>query len=112
MFRSRFAEGSGAFPLRQYLRCREEMFSSVIQVLILSVFIITLLVFARTLDQMFVAHAESLEPWYRWVALGGMAVMVLLVVRRLWQKIRETQQLRQEMRRLRPKLPPEQPPPE
>jgi TRAP-type C4-dicarboxylate transport system permease small subunit len=104
IFRSRFAEGNAAFPLRQYFRCREELVSSIVHAVILLAFLITLLYFSRTIWQVFAAHGTDLSPWYRRLAMFAMVLVELIVVYRLWRKVRNIFHLRQEMNQLKSDL--------
>ncbi len=101
VFSSRFRDGSGAgFPLRQYLRCREDFTSGLVHTLLTVAFIVTLIVFGRTLGHLFDSHGEHLSPWYKWAAMGLMGLFVLSVLRRLYYKVMELKEIRQEMARL------------
>jgi hypothetical protein len=102
MFDSRFRDGSGGdFPLRQFLRCKEEFSGGVVQVLLLAVFAVTLGFFGRTLNNLFNVHGQDLNPAYRWVALGLLGVFILSVIRRLYYKVVELREIRREMERLK-----------
>ncbi|MFH1844398.1 MAG: hypothetical protein ABIF77_14460 [bacterium] len=104
-FQSRFEAGESSFPIRQYLRCREEMISGVIHAVLMLCFLVTLVFFAKTLDNFFQAHADTINPFYRWVSLAVLIGMMLLVVRRIWNKIRDTRQAREEMQELAQQVP-------
>ncbi len=83
MFDSRFRSGEGVdFPLRQYLRCKEEFSGGVIHLILLVAFVITLLSFGKTLNNLFLNHGEDTNPAYRWMALGALLVFVLSILRR------------------------------
>ncbi len=98
MFESRFRDGAGAeFPLRQYLRCREDFVSGIVHLVLLAVFLVVLLVFGRTLQQMFTAHAPDVNPWIRRGAFVTLGVFCLSVVRRLVYKVAELRATRREM---------------
>ncbi len=105
LLRSRFRDGGGDFPLRQYMRCREELFSSVIHALLLAAFLVTLVYFGRTLWQLFAVHGAELSPWYRRVSMFGMAVVILFVTIRFWRKIGDIREVRQEMTHLKSQFP-------
>jgi hypothetical protein len=101
VFSSRFREGgAGDFPLRQYLRCREDFTSGLVHTLLTVAFAVTLVIFARTLWALFDSHGADLNPAYRWVAMVLMGLFVLSVLRRLYYKVMELKEIRQEMARL------------
>ncbi|MBU8870330.1 MAG: hypothetical protein KOO60_05600 [Gemmatimonadales bacterium] len=102
LFQSRFQQGSGVeFPLRQYLRCREELVSEGVQGGLWVVFGVTLIFFGRTLNDMFLNHGDHLSPMYRWAALGTLFVFILSVLRRLYYKVVDMKEIRREMERLK-----------
>jgi len=101
-FESRFRDGSaGNFPLRQYLRCRDDFTSGLVHILLLVVFVGTLVMFTRTVVGLFDAHGTNLSPWYRRGALLLMGLFILSVLRRLYYKVLELRQIRAEMRYLK-----------
>lgn len=101
LFESRFRDGSaGNFPLRQYLRCREDFASGLVHAVLLVVFCATLVMFTRTIDGLFTSHGAALNPWFRRGALILMALFILSVLRRLYYKVVEMREIRSEMRRL------------
>jgi len=104
-FRSRFDAGESSFPIRQYLRCREEMISGIIHAVLMLFFLVTLVFFAKTLDNFFQAHADTINPLYRWGALAVLIGMILLVGRRIWSKIRDIREARDEMHELARQVP-------
>jgi len=101
LFESRFRDGSGGdFPLRQYLRCRDDFSSGLVHVVLHVAFVVTLVVFARTVMGMFAAHGEHLNPWISRGILVLIGVFILSVLRRLYYKVVELQEIRVEMHRL------------
>ena len=101
VFSSRFREGgAGDFPLRQYLRCREDFTSGLVHALLTVAFAVTLVAFARTLWALFDSHGADLNPAYRWMTMGLMGLFVLSVLRRLYCKVMELREIRREMARL------------
>ncbi len=102
LFESRFRDGSDInFPLRQYLRCKEEVYASIVHLLVLGIFAVVLSMFSVTLNNIFVNHGSDLKPWYRLLALGILGVFVLSVIRRLYHKILDIKDLKNEMQRLK-----------
>ena len=101
-FESKFRQGSGGeFPLRQYLRCREELVSLGVQGGLWLTFTVILILFGRTLDDLFQVHGEHLNPVYHWSALGLLFVFILSVLRRLYYKLLEMKEIRREMASLK-----------
>jgi len=102
MFDSRFRDGSGGdFPLRQYLRCREDFNSSLVHILLLLAFVVTLVMFARTIGDLFSVHGGVLNPWFRRGSLILMGFFILSVLWRLYYKVVELKEMRAEMSRLK-----------
>ncbi len=100
-FESRFRDGSaGDFPLRQYLRCREDFSSGVVHAVLTIVFILTLLGFGRTLGHLFDSHGAALNPSYKWLTLAMVGIFVLSVLRRLYYKVMDLREMRREMAHL------------
>ena len=102
MFDSRFRDGSGGdFPLRQYLRCREDFSSGLLHIVLYIAFVITLVFFTRAIIHLFVAHGADLNPWYRRGAILLMGLFILSVLRRLYYKVVDLKETRVEMNRLK-----------
>ncbi|MBE0564658.1 MAG: hypothetical protein IH621_01765 [Krumholzibacteria bacterium] len=102
VFTSRFGDGAGVeFPVRQYLRCRENFASGLVHLALLGAFLVTLGYFGRTLDRLFDAHGEDLNPWFRRGALALWVVFCLSVLRRLYYKVCALRGIRREMATLR-----------
>ena len=101
VFGSRFRDGTGGdFPLRQYLRCRDDFNSGLLHAVLTLAFAVTLVIFGRTLGHLFDSHGAALSPWYKRAALTLMGLFVLSVLRRLYYKVLEMREIRQEMGRL------------
>ena len=110
LFDSKFRDVSGVdFPVRQYLRCREDFASGIVHIGLLCVFIVTLVFFGRTLDQLFRNHGQDLSPWFHRMALTAMVVFVLSVVRRLYYKVLELREIRREIRLLKSEIDEQEP---
>ena len=102
MFDSRFRDGSGGdFPLRQYLRCREDFSSGILHILLYVAFVVTLVFFTRAILHLFTAHGADLSPWFRRGALLLMGLFILSVLRRLYYKVVDLKETRVEMKRLK-----------
>ena len=101
MFDSQFRDGRGGdFPLRQFLRCKEEFSGGLVHLLLLGAFVVTLGFFTRTLNNLFVVHGADLNAAYRVGALALVALFILSVLRRFYHKIVELKEIRREMDRL------------
>ena len=100
-FESRFRNGmGGSFPLRQYLRCREDFSAGLVHAFLTLVFIVTLVVFGRTIGHLFDSHGADLSPWLKRGALALVGLFVLSVLRRLYYKVLELREIRREMAHL------------
>lgn len=98
MFESRFRDGSGGdFPLRQYMRCREDFSTGLVHILLYVGFAVTLVMFTISLGGLFEAHGSNLNPWYRRGAVVLMVLFILSVLRRLYYKVMELREIRAEM---------------
>jgi hypothetical protein len=104
-FDSRFRDGGGGgFPLRQYLRAREDFASGIVHAVLLTVFAATLVVFGKTIHGLFLKHGADLSPWFHRLALVAMAFFVLSVLRRLYYKVRELREIRREIHALKEEI--------
>ena len=98
MFDSRFRSGEGTdFPLRQYMRCKEELSGGLVHMVLLLAFFLTLLGFGKTLNTLFVNHGADISSAYRWMAMGMLGLFLLSVLRRLFHKILDLRDIRREM---------------
>jgi hypothetical protein len=86
------------------MRCREAVFSAIVQSGLLVLFLVVLVIFTRTLWQVFSVHGAHISSWYRWAAMLGMAIILLLVLRRLVDRLRLIREARQEMAELRQQM--------
>jgi hypothetical protein len=105
LFGSRFRDGSGGgFPLRQYLRAREDFASGIVHLVLICVFVVTLVVFTGTIHSLFGKHGEDLNPWFHRMALAVMALFILSVLRRLYYKVLELKEIRREMQQIQAEI--------
>ena len=101
-FGSRFRDGSAAdFPLRQYMRCKEDFTSGLVHVVLYVAFVVTLVMFTISIGDLFKAHGQNLSPWKSRAAVALMALFILSVLRRLYYKVVELRQIRVEMSQLK-----------
>ena len=102
LFESRFRDGRGGdFPLRQFLRCREDFTSGLVHTLLYVAFVVILVMFTFTLGDLFSTHGAALNPWYGRGCLFLMGLFILSVLRRLYYKVMELREIREEMSRLK-----------
>lgn len=100
-YRSRFrGSGGGAFALRQYLRAREEVYQRIVVTGVQAVFVVFMLLFARTVHRLFEAHGQDLSNWVEIGFLGLILGSTALVARRAVRNIKEIRELRVEVKRL------------
>jgi len=98
LFSSKFRDGRGTdFPVRQYLRCRDDFFSGILYAILTLVFLVTLAGFTRSIAGLFDHHGAELSPLYRYLSLGLMGLFMLSVLRRLYYKVIDLFAIRQEM---------------
>ncbi len=98
LFESQFRNGEGGdFPLRQYLRCKEEFSGGLVHLVLLGAFFVTLIGFGNTLNNLFLRHGPEASPSYRWLALGVLLIFVLSVLRRVIHKVLDLRDVRREM---------------
>jgi hypothetical protein len=102
VFESQFRDGRGGdFPVRQYLRCREDFSSGLVHTALTLAFIVTLVIFGQTLARVFDTQGAHLNPWYKRAAMVLMGLFVLSVLRRLYYKVMELREIRREMAHLK-----------
>ena len=98
LFDSQFRTGEGGdFPLRQYMRGKEEFSGGLVHLVLLIAFFVTLMGFGKTLNTLFLNHGADLNPAYRWVALGSLVMFLLSVLRRVVHKMLDLRDVRREM---------------
>ena len=101
-FESKFRHGHGIeFPLRQYLRCREELVSLAVQTGLWLTCLVTLIMFGKSLNDLFLDYGAHLSPAYRWLALAFLFLFILSVFRRIYYKVVDMKEIRREMARLK-----------
>lgn len=105
LFESKFRKGEGIdFPLRQYMRCREEFNSGLIHLVLLVTFVVILASFGNTIQNLFDRHGADINDGYRWLSFGMLFLFILTVCRRVYCKARELRDLRAEMRHLQEQM--------
>ncbi len=97
-FRSRFRDAEVNFPLRQYMRCRDAFAQRIIHSVILTGIVVALMLFGRTLHHLFERHGMHLNPWYERFCLLALALVCLVILRRIWGHLGSLPELRRDMR--------------
>jgi len=101
LFTSQFRDGGVDFPVRQYLRAREDFASGLVHLVLLAAFLVTIALFGRTLDHLFATHGAHLDPWWRRGVLALWGLFGLSVLRRLYYKVGALREIRREMAALK-----------
>jgi hypothetical protein len=102
LFASRFGDGDlGDFPLRQYLRLREDLALGAVHTSLIAILLVLIIVFGKAFDGLFRAHGAGLNPLYRPAIWVLVAIFALSVMRRLYYKLVGLRQIRREMIMLR-----------
>lgn len=99
-FHSRFLGGADDLPLRRYRLCREALATGALHAGILAALLVSMILFARSAWILFLRHGAGGNPWWPRAGLGLLAILVLLMARRLWRRIHELRELRAEVARL------------
>jgi len=97
-YRSRFAEGSDAFPLRQSLRCRDELIHRGIQLVLSGILAGLLVSFGLAAHRLFVHHRARAGVWGEVLLLLVVGVALALTARRLVRNIMSIKELYGEWR--------------
>ncbi|MBA4378492.1 MAG: hypothetical protein C0395_07545 [Gemmatimonas sp.] len=92
-YRSRFAEESDAFPLRQSLRCRDEIIQRSIKAALGAILAWLLISFGLSAHRLFDHHRAKAGVWGEVLLLGLVLVTLALTVRRLVYNILEIKEL-------------------
>lgn len=101
-FSSRFGDGApGDFPLRQYLRLREDLGVHSVHAGLTALLVVLIGVLGRAFDGLFRSHGGHLSPWYRRGMWMLVVIFALSVLRRLYYKVVELREIRRQMGELR-----------
>ncbi len=95
-FRSRFRDARGNFPLRKYLRCREELAQHVVYGLVQLGLTVSMVLFARTLRQFF-HRPDVSSPWLERAALFAVLLGAFFLLRRVRSHVLAIFELRNEI---------------
>jgi cytochrome c oxidase subunit IV len=88
------------FPLRQYMRCRDEIAHRVILAVIQAGFLVALVILGLAIHRAFERHGASAAGWIEPATLVLVAVVMISLARKMVVNIRESIRVRAEMRRL------------
>jgi len=97
-YKSRFSGDTGAFPLRQYLRAKDEIISRSILAVIFAGFAIALLVFSKTIYFLISRHGQNLHYSTKWFAAGFVLILVVVALYRCYRCIREVKTIQQDIK--------------
>jgi len=97
-FRSRFNQAEDLFPLRQYLRIRDELIQRSVTSLILLGFSVALILFGRSMHNMIARHGNGGADWLEPAGWALVIISLLLTLRRIWRNVQTILVLRLEMK--------------
>ncbi len=97
-YRSRFAEESDAFPLRQSLRCRDELVQRSVKTALAVILVGLLISFGLSAHRLFDHHRARAGVWGEVLLLGLVVVTLALTVRRIVTNLLEIKELLGEWR--------------
>ncbi|MCP4145082.1 MAG: hypothetical protein GY752_07325 [bacterium] len=97
-YKSRFSGDAGAFPLRQYLRAKDELISRSIFAVIFAGFAIALLVFSKTVFFLISRHGQHLHNSTKWLAAGFVLILVVVSLYRCYRCVGEVITIRQDIK--------------
>ncbi len=98
-FRSRFNQAEDLFPLRQYLRIREELIQRSVTSVILMGFAVALLLFGRSMHHLIARHGDGGASWLEPAGWALVAISILLTFRRIWRNVTNIIVLKDELKR-------------
>ncbi len=105
LFKSRFGDPQSLdFALRQYHRCREEYYSTILHGVLLLAFGVLVALFGRSVWHLFIRHGEQAAPIWRYLSLGVVLLMLGSIIRRVVGKVAELRELKRDMARYRARI--------
>ncbi len=109
LFRSPFHEREAEPPAVRYRRLREALFGKVAYVVVQVALLGAVIALAVSLLSLFRKHGAGLDPMYARGTLGVVAILILLMIRRVVIQVRQLLALRGDLRRLKAEVesPPE-----
>ena len=99
-FRSRFAGDADMFPLRQYMRCRDEIAHRVILSVLQAGFLVALVLLGLAIHRAFERHGAGAPGWIEPATLILVAGVMTSLARKMVVNVRESFRVRGEMKRL------------
>ena len=97
-YKSRFSGDAGAFPLRQYLRAKDELVSRSVLAVIFAGFGIALLIFSKTVFFLISRHGQHLHNSTKWFASGFVLILVVVALYRCYRCVVEVIKIRQDIK--------------
>ncbi len=97
-YKSRFSGDAESFPLRQYLRAKDEIVSRSIMAVIFTGFAIALSVFSKTVFFLINRHGQNLHNSTKWFAAGFVLILVAVALYRCYRCIGEVIAIRQDIK--------------
>lgn len=94
----------GDFPLRRYMRLREDLGAGAAHVILTILLIILVVALGRVAGAVFARHGKSLAPWYGRGVWMLIAIFTLSAGRVLYYRLRALRRIRREMSQLRAKF--------
>jgi hypothetical protein len=96
-YESRFTGKAGSFPLRQYLRAKDEIISKSVLTLIYAGFGIALFLFSKTVYSLFNMHGQHLHISVKWLTVTVVVILALISIYRCYRSIKEIVSIRAEI---------------
>ena len=97
-FRSRFEGDADLFPLRQYMRCRDEFVHRIVVSLIQAGFLVALVYLGLSIHRAFERHGADAAAWIEPVCLVGVGLVMISLGRKSFRNMREAVRVRAEMK--------------
>ncbi len=91
----------GDFPLRRYMRLREDFGTGAAHASLTILLIVLVVALGRVVGIVFARHGKGLTPWYGRCVWMLIAIFTLSAGRVLYYKLRELRRIRREMSQLR-----------
>lgn len=97
-YKSRFSGDAGSFPLRQYMRAKDELVSRTIMAVIFAAFAIALSIFSKTVFFLISRHGQNLHNLTKWFAACFILILVVVALYRCYRCIGEIITIRKDIK--------------